>query len=390
MDNDSTSTAGASIGRYAAGAFSPVFGTKQATGTVHVAGSSLRFESPAGTVELPLDGLKARPGGANESLLFFEHPSHPGVVIHTADHSILNERSLSGQRELRQQGERIHSRRRFYTMLWLSIAGILIATIAGLWMARGWLAERLADRVPPDWEVKLGDATFLQVKATAKFIDNPIVQREVEQLVAPLVKAVGPTPYPFQFHVIDDATINAFALPGGHVVIHSGLLLKAETPEEVAGVLAHELAHITRRHSLRNLIRAAGLSAVLQATIGDSSGLIAFAGDQANFLLQQKFSRDFEREADDQGWDYLVKAGIDPDGMIRFFSKLKEEEKKTGAMPEGAEKVASLFGTHPATTERIEHLTARRATLGAMEKKSISGDFKALQEALRPLVKKQP
>src|SRR5206468_5365206 len=112
-------------------------------------------------------------------------------------------------------------------------------------------------------------------------------------------------------------------VPGGQVFIFSGLLDSVKRPEELAGVLAHEIAHVTRRHSLRNIISSAGLWLTLSALFGDTKGLTSILTDGSQFLLNQKFSRDFEREADDTGWDYLVAANVDPRGMIDFFATIK-------------------------------------------------------------------
>jgi predicted Zn-dependent protease len=125
----------------------------------------------------------------------------------------------------------------------------------------------------------------------------------------------------------------------------------------VAGVLAHELAHVTRRHSLRNIIKSAGLIITLQALIGDMSGLFGIAAEGSRYLLQQKFSRDFEREADDTGWDYLVAANIDPRGMTRSFEKIRDMIAASDmAVMEGT---LALANTHPTSQERIDRLTKK-------------------------------
>jgi len=140
--------------------------------------------------------------------------------------------------------------------------------------------------------------------------------------------------------------------------VFTGLLRAVERPEELAGVLAHEIAHITERHVLRKTIESLGLVLVLQSLFGDTSGILAVASQGSEFLLQQKFSRDFEREADDVGFRYLVTAKIDPKGMVDFFVKLGKEAEKAGSTQLG------LLATHPPTAERIQRLEANWKDLG--------------------------
>jgi beta-barrel assembly-enhancing protease len=161
-------------------------------------------------------------------------------------------------------------------------------------------------------------------------------------------------------HVLRDATPNAFAIPGGHMALHTGLLEMAKTPEQVAGVIAHEISHVTQRHSLRNMMQSAGLSMVFGVLLG-SPDLASLAG-MAEELQALSYSRDMEREADDVGWNYLLKAEINPRGMVEFFELLAKEEGVSGNMP-------ALLSTHPATAERIANLQERLQNL--------SSDFKA-------------
>ena len=188
-------------------------------------------------------------------------------------------------------------------------------------------------------------------------LTNSVWDGPVSNITARLLPVVKDSGYEFKFHIMDDTNVNAFAIPGGHVVILTGLLEAADSGEEVAGVLAHEMAHVTRRHSLRNIVKSAGLLIILQAALGDTSGLLGLATEASRFLLQQKFSRDFEREADETGWTYLVQAQVDPRGMTRFFEKLRDlmAESDTAAM-EGA---LALANTHPTSQERIDRLNGK-------------------------------
>ena len=171
--------------------------------------------------------------------------------------------------------------------------------------------------------------------------------------------AAGPT-YPYTFSVVDYREINAFALPGGPVWLHRGVLQTATNESQVAGVLAHEIAHVARRHAADQLTKAMmtnwGLTA-LGAILGNSGGAgvtQVAAGLLANGVFL-KFSRDDEREADDVGLEMMRRAGWDPRGMIELFETLRKEQSRDPGS------VAVFFSSHPSPQDRIARLQAQAA-----------------------------
>ena len=234
---------------------------------------------------------------------------------------------------------------------------LIFAGIVLLWMQKDWIAEKVANRIPISWEQKFGDHVFAQFEKDGAMLTNSPWAPAVSNITSRLVAVGAKSGYEFKFHIKQDTNVNAFAIPGGHVVILTGLLEHADSAEEVAGVLAHEIAHVTRRHSLRNIIKSAGLLVLLQALFGDATGLLGMAAEASQYLLEQKFSRDYEREADDTGWSYLIEANIDPRGMTRFFEKLQKLYENTGSA--AMENSLALINTHPATQERIDRLAEK-------------------------------
>jgi Zn-dependent protease with chaperone function len=352
------------------GAFGPGLPGGRASGIVQLTGRGVVFESEVGKVELPLGGLKLGLGGANDRLIFLSHPSLPQTTIHTADHTLLDHPIVAGTPALASQRERVRGKKRTTVVLLAAVVVGLVACVVGLFLARSWFVKGAAAAVPVELEIKLGDKLFEQTMVSRRLIKDAALDAQVKQLTEPLVSAIADKRYPLKFHVVEDASLNAFAMPGGNVVLHSGLLLAADSPEEVAGVLAHEIAHVTRRHSIRNILASTGLYLVLSAVIGDASGIVAVIADNSAYLLTRKFSRDFEREADDTGWNYLVEARIDPKGMFTFFQRMEREEKKQmEKFPGGGgvSKALEVIGTHPAMRERIAHLEekwSKRVTTG--------------------------
>ena len=158
-----------------------------------------------------------------------------------------------------------------------------------------------------------------------------------------------PTTVPLTVRVIPEKTVNAFAAPGGQVVLFSGLIEKAESPEEVAGVMAHEIAHAIERHPMQSMLRAAGVFLLVGLLVGDTSTLGTLASEGAKVLLVLSYSRDTEREADRIGMELLNKAGIRGDGLLDFFARLQGERGEEGRLP-------VLFASHPMHAERVERL----------------------------------
>ncbi len=345
--------AGAAATRtYEGGAFHPAFPNGRGSGVLTVGSLSVRFTGKAGDLELPLAGLSITLGGASDRIVFFKHPSLPESALHSADHAILQETAFKDRPELAAQIAKVHGKKRSNLAVWMAVLLVIVGLVGGIIAARDPMVNAVTDRIPPEREVTLGQTVFDQLKQQKVPIEDAALEKQLAALTEPLLRGIGKQPYEFHFHIVEDPTINAFALPGGHVVIHSELILKAKSAEEVAGVLAHEIAHVTRRHSVRNMVKSAGTYLLFRAVLGDVSDLVGTVTQNARHLLEQKYSRDHERDADDTGWSYLIAADVNPRGMISFFETLAAENK---AM-EGMAETLAFMSTHPATSERIARL----------------------------------
>ena len=368
---------------YPGSAFHPDLGGKRGGGQLRLAAPSLIFEGRGHAFQLPLHGLRLRLGGAGDRLVFFTHQDYPEVSFYTEDHSILERPELASNPSLIAEVQKVRRRKRNLRLATGALIGALVAVLLGLFALKDPLVDLVVDRIPPELEVRLGELVWSQVRASSALVEDSDVQADFEALAAPILGAVE-SPYDFKLHVVEDSTVNAFALPGGHVVFHSGLLLRAEDPEEVLGVLGHELAHVTERHSLRQMVGTAGLFLLVQSLLGDASGLVAIAADGGLQLLTLEFSRDFEREADDTGLETLRRAEIDPRGLVRFFQKLHDEQLEG---EEALGEVLTLLSTHPTSLERIERLESELggpddgSTLRSPGRPAL--DFDAFQDRLR-------
>jgi predicted Zn-dependent protease len=367
---------------YEGGAFHKSLKRGRASGKISVTSSTINFETQGFGGDLSLMGIRIKAGGANERMVFFIHPSKPELTVYTADRTVLNDVNLASQPDLIWQIKDIQTKKRNVQII---IGGLILAflfLIYGVYKLKNPAVNFVASKIPAAWEQKLGETVFAQLKAGRTFVDNPEIMETMDKMVKPLLSTIPDRRYDFRLHIVHDTTMNAFALPGGHIVFHTGLVLKAETPEEITGVLAHEAAHVTCQHGLRHMINSAGIFMIVQALFGDATGILAVIAENGAFLLTQKYSRDNEREADDRAWDYLVNANINPEGMLGFFNKLLEmQEKKNGGELESA---MAFLSTHPTTRERIRRLQDKYKNL---EQRSgfmyFELDFRKFQESIK-------
>jgi len=210
-------------------------------------------------------------------------------------------------------------------------------------------------------EIALGKQLAQEVERSAKFIDDPVVTEYVNRVGQNLVRN-SDAQVPFSIKVIDSDTINAFALPGGFFFVNSGLILHADEESELAGVMAHEIAHVCARHGTKNATKGQIMQlGAMAASIFIPYTWAGYALYQGmNFMIPLtflKFSRDAEREADYLGLQYMYKTGYDPNSFVSFFEKVEAQEKKQpGTIPK-------VFSTHPPTPDRIEAIQKEIATV---------------------------
>ena len=207
-----------------------------------------------------------------------------------------------------------------------------------------------------DKQVAMGREYSQQVEHSAKLINDPVVTEYVNRIGQNLVRN-SDAKVPFTIKVIDTDEINAFALPGGFFYVNSGLILAADNEAELAGVMAHEIAHVAACHVAREQTRGNLVSLASIPLIFVPGGWAVYEGTQAALsigvpLTFMKFSRNFESEADFLGMEYMYKTGYDPQAFISFFEKIEAQEKKKPGT------LARAFSSHPMTPDRVAHAQA--------------------------------
>lgn len=234
--------------------------------------------------------------------------------------------------------------------------GFLLVFIFWAWKP---VTNFIADQIPYSFEEKLAAKILNEVDLLKSSEQEKLRVEELQKAFSHLQKSLPNEFQQIKFYISNDRNPNAFALPGGHIIFTKGLLENAKNIEEILGVMAHEVSHITNRHSLKSLMQSAGVFILVDFIIGGFSGTIAAVLDQSSLLLTSSYSREFETEADNNAWNILVQSNVNPNGMISFFETLQIEEKKSMFNSQEIETFINFYSTHPSTSDRIDNLKAR-------------------------------
>ena len=240
-----------------------------------------------------------------------------------------------------------------------------------------------ASSIPIDEEREMGLAVAEQAAREMPLLQDEPVVRFVRELGAYIVRRADTTGRDYEFRVIDSEVPNAFAIPGGFIFVNRGILERAETASELAGVLAHEIGHVVERHGLEQMAKAQNTSTIVSLVyvlLGRTpGGAEQVALQVAGSAWMAKHSREAEREADRVAVVYLARAGIDPRGMPQFFQKLLEEDRNS------PNELLAWFSTHPLTEDRIADTEAMIAQLPAEAVERAAGDLPQFAQMRRRL-----
>jgi Zn-dependent protease with chaperone function len=258
----------------------------------------------------------------------------------------LREVAPAGSRGLRDPGRR----RWRMAALPLGVLAVLAAG-AGLYLWGIPAATRLvSEHVPVSWEEGLGRMVTGHIAPPERRCQDPTLQSAVDAIMARLVASRPGQPYTFRVFVLADHGVNALAAPGGYIVLLHGLIETTGSPDELAGVLAHEAQHVMLRHATRALATEASTTLLLTAALGDVTGLPRGSIETARVLGSLRYSRLAEDEADREGRRMLAAAGVDRAGMIGVFEKLQR------LTPPAGRGLSDYLSTHPSLDDRIGRL----------------------------------
>jgi predicted Zn-dependent protease len=343
---------------------------------VHLELDSLVVVAPAGGVvrRWPVSAASIVNAGADPGETQLELAGEPieALVVSGRDFLAALE-AAGGGRKLRRQGGSSFTLRT--VALLLLVAGALVFAAWRWGMPQ--LAAFAADRVPAAWERELGAVVIEQLAPPAQRVTEPAVVGHVEDAFAALLRALPEPRDSMRVHVIENKVVNAFAAPGGHVVVTTGLLRALGDSHELSAVLAHEIVHLTERHVLRGMIEREGLRAILGFLAGGDSGMSLLLG-AAGTMAELSYSRSDETEADAGAAALLARAGIPPGAMVRALDRV------ANATPEHARGGLDFLSTHPAPAGRREHAerVAAETKVTGMPVAPDSGAWAELREAL--------
>ena len=298
-------------------------------------------------------------GGSNNSQVFIKSKMDSKLNLFTNQMGLMKEvKKYSGMAgdNLLKPIKKGRVKRFLFSFAFISTVflTLTIATCLLFYFNYGKIKKSAAKAVPVEIENKLGENIFKGSVDQSKIIQVPEVTKALDTIFARFKPALAKEPYEFHFYLIRNEELNAFALPGGYVVIHTSLILESESAEEIAGVLAHEISHVTERHAVERIISSLGIMAVCQIFLGDVSGLASIIIQGAQFVSMMQFSQSQESEADSSGFHLLKKAKISHKGFIDFFNRAKT---KKDAIPEEIKATLSIFSTHPPDDQRIKRIT---------------------------------
>jgi predicted Zn-dependent protease len=217
------------------------------------------------------------------------------------------------------------------------IGGLLL----GYFFVLPWTAEQVASVIPRSSEKLLGDAVYSALQEEGDSSGSALLTAFFDSLHIA-------TPYSIQITLVDDKTVNAFALPGGQIVVYSGLLTKMKSFSELAALLSHEFIHVEKRHATRSICRSLGSQFFVGLLFGNMGSLVSVAAGHANEIRSLSYSRQLEKEADLSGLQLLLDRRIDAKGFVDLFAHLKEEESGL-VIPE-------IISSHPDTDVRAAYI----------------------------------
>lgn len=329
--------------------------------TVSLEDGELKVMDPkGGLASIALPDLKVTTGGFQGDRIIL-HSLATGECITSKDRALLV--------ALRQLHPDAHLNREIATTVnriswspfwrfagWSLTLICLAAAVVLLYAGADGLINVAADRFPKSFDKQIGAIAFAQIVEEEKLDKKkPDVQR-VRTLGKKLLAHMDGTGYEFEFHVLDSKELNAFSLPGGKIVVCSALMRRVKNDDELAGVLAHEISHVTLRHGLHQVLHKAGLSATIEALWANDPRLVGRKLARLLELEALSYSRTQEEAADLSGLRLSIKAGFSPEGLVHFLERMKNESGT-------CDKALAIFSTHPDPDNRIKSLKLELAKI---------------------------
>lgn len=349
--------------------------------TLSVTRTHVEARAPNGeALTLPLATLVVTPGGFDGDFIFVRTPDGH-ITISTTDLSLLERMVEVGGDAMASRLAHVRKHRAsssFWRRVSMGVAAVSALLLVACVLAVPTLLSASIDLVPVSVDRSLGDASS---ESFGEAVSDARVVALAESIVTRLRETNPNSPHTYRVRVVQNEDVNALAAPGGNIVIFSGLILHAESEAQIAGVLAHEMAHVERRHGLRNIAHSAGLMLGVQlavaAFIGDVDGFTSMVTDLSTLALASQYNQDQESEADSDAVLRMHEAGLDPSALASFFSMMAREG--IGQAP----LALAWLSTHPDHEARIAAIEAQVRALPASVPRPLEARLHDAQDALR-------
>lgn len=361
----------------AGGIFDPAVPGGRHPATLQVETFALTAVLQDGTeLALPLVGIQLEVAGADNDLLFCRHPQHPGRCLYAKAALLLP--ALQGrlpEAALAPLAGRLS--RRKHSLLF-GIVGGVGALVLVIWLVMQ-AAGTMATWLPMSVDQELGKAAkpLVLSDATGKIVTDKVVVDAVDEIIKRVVQHSESPDLPYDLTIVRSDTVNAFALPGGYMVVFTGLIEQAESPDALAAVLGHEWTHVTRRHGMQRLGQSAGTVLLVDVVIGNIAGVLQTAAELFSMTQIQSYGREHEEESDAEAVHILHRAGLNPQAVADFFAVLAKSSPQTDSGP------LSWLSTHPSHEDRIAAARKQAAALSPLPAKPLKLDWAAVQAAVR-------
>ncbi|HEY1066033.1 MAG TPA: M48 family metallopeptidase [Pirellulales bacterium] len=360
------------------GVFHPDIEGGRAGARIELGASELVARTIEGQVfRLPYSQTSLEEGGASGRMIFCRNPDR-SLTIFCEERQFLPALTEFTSGLLSEQIEAIRKTRSSgrWGCLFSTIAALCLLTgalVGGYYLFFAMVAAAV-DALPTSVDERIGDAALPAVDRFGARLDEPALSATPEEIIKRLAPH-APLQFPFTIEVVDSLEANAFALPGGRMFVCRGMLEQAQSADELAGVLAHEMAHVTQRHTLHRIGRSVGGVVGFELLIGDVAGIVAMGAELLNHASLHSHTRQAEMEADLVGADILYAAGVDPLAVIKLAERFHQQQAAAGHVPD-------WFDDHPDFPTRIAAIKARVATMPPKQFAPLDVDWAGMKKAL--------
>ncbi len=364
------------------GVFSEQIDGGRASATIEVTASGVKAVTSTGQeFSIRYRDCVLDMGGATGRMVFVRTPDRK-LTIFCEDRRFPTALQLDAGTELAEQLAAVRGLRRsegFRWRMWLyGTAVVFVLCLVGGYYGLLALARASIAAVPISVDEKIGKLALDEMDLKGTVVQDKVVVDAVKEIIARLEPHAELKGLHFEVRVMDAPEINAFCLPGGKIVVYTGLLRKARTAEQVAGVLSHEMAHAIKRHGLQRVTQSLGIVVAFEMLIGDVGGLVALGAELGKSAALTSYSREHEIEADITGVEMLHAGAVDPLELAGFFEMLRDEGQD---VPDAI----AWLSTHPQHEVRIATIRGALAKLGAQQYRPLAIDWDDVQQHLKQL-----